>query len=442
MTDCPTKPLAIFAAISVIALFVAHPAVNSYHTGFAAAIVIAVFIAATFAGSIVRPRHLVAVLFVLAFIEPHVQITRSLSFQIVFNGLLLGASLRLIIDRYRPGVIEALVMLPLVALAVLVSAGPVINDATNGAVWFGAYQGLLLLRFPVLLALGILAARDGFNLAWLAASLVVAGAFLSVMGLAEIVDNDAYKRVQVIVYQMDELKDYRRLRGTAQAIKFGHAITITLAGSAIALLPGIPLRVRLFAIAIFPLTMLIILGTGSRLAMVVTVVMFVVFMASVRRWRLRRLSVKEWALLMAAVACTSVLASASEPAGQTFDMSLKRTVGIKANDESMRGRLSEYTAVAVASTFGDPGTTEGRSSEVLSVLARLGIVGVVFIVWVFTTLGAVAWRRRDHAPALILILAGSAVALHGTPVIFSSFSLPILALVAGVTIAYSPARHA
>jgi len=94
---------AFLTGLFAVVLIGHHPSIHAYHTGLGGLAVSILFLVAVVGGSAAKRFQVLVALLVLAFLEPEIRIARTLQFDVVSDGLIIGVGLAwLLQDRSFP----------------------------------------------------------------------------------------------------------------------------------------------------------------------------------------------------------------------------------------------------------------------------------------------------------------------------------------------------
>ncbi len=476
--DCRMNPpgtagpgiISTFVAVAIALVFALHPSVTAYHTGLAGYLVAAIFVPASVIGAIVPRVRVLAIVILLAFVEPEIAVTNTLTFNIASNGLLIGAVVAWVFDRPQVEARNAPLLLALTAFAFMVVALPVAFGARG---WIHVHDALMIGKYVivVMLAMSLPVNRQtgrSISTARVVGSFAVA-AFTVLMAFRVPMFNKWVFSTYLASRGLSDSEitrmaiEYTRAFGVAGAV--GTSVLLSLSiGAWFALLIEYRRAERSFAIfAGLLVVMFAIFLTGSRLGMLATfsgVALAVVWWFRMGRPGFLFGGLGRVALVLGIFTAIALAANPSlRQVAITSDTRVVQTVPnlIKGTpDPSFAQRLAEYKGVEI-NPVGNPGERNTQwTGEPLVLLTRFGIPGLLLVWQIWVMLFTRANRAADSAPSVsgrlfglaasIGVLAAVVVGLGTRSILEPSQIVPVLALAAlapvvqmvpGVSRAYS-----
>ena len=422
------------AGLAIILLFVLHPSVHAYHTGFAGLLVSGIFLTAVIAGAATKRIYILAALLFLAFAEPEVKITNSLQFNILSDGLLIGAGTTWMLDRQRVPVKS----FPILAILALIGTMTIAAPLTIGTVgWIHVHDALIFVKYGLitLVAFTAIGTRDG----WKIPIMAIAAGSASVAALTVV---QAFHIPQVNRWMLetyfaasqfspDEVmrltSGYFRSVGVAGPIGTATLLALSV-GSWLILLVTTKSQVAIRVHAFGLLTVLLaIFLTGSRLGMLSASVVIVIgvgwWVSSSPERRILRPTLSAAAVF--AIMFTLV-ATTNQAFGRTVSVSTSRVTLTLPDlirgypDPSLRARLSEYREVGQSRFgFGIERDTE-TTNEYLILLRRFGPAGFLAAWLAWGLLIARTARPAFAGPHRTGRILGAAALLSVTAAIVSA----------------------
>lgn len=380
-----------------------------------------------------RPAWVSLLLFTSLFLEPSIPITRSLEFQLIANGLILGYMLR--IRKRDISGRSVVISAPFVLFAAFVVLVPMLVHTSSNRIIFGFYEALMLLRVPVIVFMVQQSCRQWLkpiHVATLAVSLLL---ILTFVGLIESLHipvfrmwfNDYYLAYQSV--DTDRFANYFRIRGTSQPIIFGTTLVLLLIYAWPAVICQAGRRVQTVAWFATPLTSAVVVGTGSRLALVAMAFGLIVILA-----RIERIKIPEKRNLAAGLAAVMILVCMyvlDTDVRTIVNHAGNRTIRLTPTDKSLNRRIEEYTSgsvVTVIGKWGDETAGGNIASEVMRTRERFGLVGLTLYALTFAAIIYGLVRDRRYALSGRATVAVLSVMLLGTRVITSEEIMPVVAL--------------
>lgn len=450
--------LAAIVAIAISLVFAQHPSVNAYHSGLAGYIASAVFVVASvIGGTTARSKVLMAVL-ILAFVEPETRITNSLVFNVVSNGLLIGASSHWLLHQRRIGRHVQPILLGVVAFSVVIIGLP---SALGEIGWAHIHDSLKIFKYVIVLGIALSLPRT--NRTWFIASIGIAigSAAVALFTIVQALHISSFNEVIFTHYfsshsfdqgEINYLSnDLLRMWGVSGPIN--NAVLLSLSISAwFTLLIHLQNRFWRYAIPAGLLCVLLaIYLTASRLGEMSAVVSFVIFTLWWFKSGKPVMNPVAISRVVLAVTLILILVLQVNPAfKRVFDASSNRIIqtGKMGTTGKLDGSFSERVAdlkVVDLQIAGDP-TKIGRESTVewVVTLRRYGVIGLVVMaqLWLLLIARSVRAVRNTKsisiAPKLLGLMAftttlcGIAVSI-GTPTIFEPSLMVVIVSLVGLT---------
>ncbi len=444
--------VAALIAVVVALAFALHPSVTAYHTGFAGYLVAAIFISASIIGAAAPRVRVLAIVLLLAFVEPETTITNTLKFNIASNGLLIGAAVAWVFDQPQVEARNVPLLSAMVAFALMVVALPVAFGARG---WIHLHDALMIGKYVLIVMLAMSLPMDRQTWRSISTALVVgsftAAAFTVLVAFRIPVFNKWVFSTYFASHGLSDAEitrlalEYTRAFGVAGAVGTGALLSLSM-GVWFALLIEYRKAERSFAIFAGLLVVLFaIFLTGSRLGMLATfagVVLAAVWWFRMGRPGLLFGALGRVALVMGIFTAIALAVNPSirQVAG-TSDTRVVQTVPnlIKGTpDPSFAQRLSEYRGVEI-NPLGNPGGRDTQwTGEPLVLLTRFGIPGLLLVWQIWLMLFTRANRAADSAPSVsgrlfglaasIGVLAAVVVGLGTKSILEPSQMVPVIAL--------------
>ncbi len=426
------------AASAIVGAMILAPATNIELPGFGIVVAAGVFIISTIAGANLRSDRVLLLILAALFIEPSIPVTRSLDFQLITNGLVLGGLLTLRRQDFTKRIV--LLAAPVVLFALYAGAMPIVVSAPRTQIWFGIYESLMLFRIPVIIIVAWRSNWYGLTQLKTASIALVLALVLAVAGLVESLHIDGYTvwfNDYYLAHQPVDtasLTSYYRIRGTAQPIIFGTSLVMLAIYAFPVLVNHAGDRMKMLTWFSIPLVGAAILGTSSRLALAALAISIVVIWARSERFRfpeLRYIAAAAASLML--LVCIYV---ADSDVRSVYAVTHARTVHFSPTDPSLQHRIDEYGSPTPTSVFGNWETeTTGANitSELMRTTDRFGAIGTVIYLSVLLSLFYGFTRNRQHLTAGRATIAVIAVMLLGTRVVTSETIMPAVVLLSAVS---------
>lgn len=451
------KGLAAFGVgLVIVLLFALHPSVNAYHTGFAGWLVSTIFLASVVFGARAERIYTLSALIILSFVEPDVRITNSLQFDIVSNGLLIGAGTAWLLDRPR---LAASSMPILAAIAGMATLALVIPAIFRSVEWIDIHDALMIGKYAVIVALAF--ATKSSEKMWLviAGSIAIASALVAVFTILQTFHIPAINTwIFSTFLSTRNLSDadlahlitsYLRAYGVVGPTGSATLLALSI-GAWFVLLMKANSFWRVVAVSAGMSSVLIaVYMTGSRLGILVIVPVIVMGISWLNTGKIKRpfvctsLSVFVFALLL-----VIVLAFANASFGDTVNTSKGRFTSTVPNllrgqpDESVRDRIDEYAQLDLMGLRYTDARSAPWSSEYFVLLDRFGLAGFL-LAWLFWMLLFVRSARASVSAmsesdrllgfvALAVVLATVASAV-GTHAILEPSRMTVVLIAIGLT---------
>ncbi len=446
--------IAGIVGLAVVLSFALHPSVTAYHTGLAGYLVAAIFVAAAAAGAMAPRLRVLAIVLLLAFVEPETTITNTLKFNIASNGLLIGVGVAWVFDPPHVERSNIGLLSTLAAFGLLVVALPVAFGARG---WIHIHDALMIGKYVMVVILAVSLPVNRQTWRSISTALVVgsftAAAFTVLMAFRIPVFNTWVFATYFASHGLTDADitrlalEYTRAFGVAGAVGTGALLSLSI-GAWFALLIEYRKAERSFAIfAGLLVVMFAIFLTGSRLGMLAS--LSGVALAVVWWFRMGRPGFLFGALGRVAlvVGILTAIALAASPSlrqvASTSDTRVVQTIPnlIKGTpDPSFAQRLSEYKGVEINPLGNPAGRDTQWTGEPLVLLTRFGIPGLLLVWQIWLMLFARANRAADSSPSMsgrlfglaasIGVLAAVVVGLGTKSILEPSQMVPVIALAA------------
>ena len=451
------KGLAAFGVgFVIVLLFALHPSVNAYHTGFAGLFVSAIFLTAVVAGATVRRIYVLVALLFLVFVEPEVTITNSLVFNIVSNGLLIGAGTAWLLSK--PYIAKS--SLPILAAIAGVGLMAVLLPAVVGMLsWIHIHDALMFGKFGLVIILAMSIRPETKTWSMVAAS-IAAGSFLVAMFIiVQSFHIPAINNWMFSTYlsarnfteaELPELaNNYARAYGVAGPVDSAALLVMSFGAWFVLLIKSDSLRRSILAATGTSLILIAIYLTGSRLGIAIAVpvlLMGIVWFKAARSDRplLRTFAVTLAFALLAVIGITLTNSSF----GETVRTTNARVTSTIPNllrgqpDPSFRDRIDEYAQLDLGS-FRVTGVRNTEwTSEYIVLIYRFGLAGFLLVwqFWIMILIRSVrassqAIMKSDRMLGVVAVIAvlSTVVAAIGTHSILDPSRMTLVLIAVGLT---------
>lgn len=170
------------AGLVIVLLFVHHPSVNAYHAGLAGWLVSAIFLASVVVGARTGRIYILSALIILSFVEPGVKITNSLHFDIVSNGLLIGAGTAWLLGRPRIAASSMPILAAIAGIATLTLVVPAIFRSVE---WIDIHDALMFGKYALIVVLAFATKSSGKMWLVIAGSIALGSALVAVFAILQ-----------------------------------------------------------------------------------------------------------------------------------------------------------------------------------------------------------------------------------------------------------------
>lgn len=391
------------AALFIVVLLALHPSVTAYHTGFAGWVVAIVFLTAAVAGSTGRRIHVLIALLFLAFIEPEIKITNSLGFNIVSNGLIIGAGTTWLLGKPRiPGP-----SLPILAVIGGMFVMTLVFPAIVGALkWIDIHDALIFVKYGIITVLAF--SCTGRSVRGIAGVLAISSLLVAALAIFQAFNVSWFGRWLYETYfasrafsleEVAHLADnYGRSYGLNGPIGTGLFLVMSLGAWFVLVIRSSTNRRVVLALVGMNVVLVGIFLTGSRLGVVAAapVLTFGLIWWSASG----RLKAQAKYLALTAILVLVVMLGAStlnHSFGLTVESSATRIANTVPNlmrgtpDESFKARLDAYSEIRFSMFGFTPERNNELASEYLIVIARYGLAGFLLLwqLWLMIIVRAV-----------------------------------------------------
>jgi hypothetical protein len=392
------KGLAAFGvSLVIVILFANHPNINAFHTGFAGWLVSIIFLVSTIVGARVNRLFIVALLLFLAFAEPELTITRTLKFNIVSNGLVLGAGTSWLLSRPRFTISSLPIMGALAGIGAMTVLIPAIYSSVQ---WIHIHDALMFMKYMLVFALAVSVKPSPKMWLILAGSLAIGSLAVAIFAIIQTFHIPVISGWMFNTYLAswnfteEEFANlavtYTRAYGVDGPT--GSAVLLALSiGAWLTLLLKSNTLNRTIAASVGSSIVLIgIYVMGSRIGFMVTIPVLVLGYVWLKNARRDRQMLKVFSITFAlAILTVAAVANMNYSFGETIHTANGRLVHTIPNllrgtpDISVRDRLDEYALLSTES-FELTGVRNTLwSSEYIVILYRFGLAGflLTWLLW-------------------------------------------------------------
>ncbi|MEE8045474.1 MAG: hypothetical protein V3T49_01405 [Dehalococcoidia bacterium] len=462
---------ALSVGLAIVLLFAIHPSVNSYHVGFAGVGLVGVFLASIVVGALTRRLVVLSALLFLAFVEPEIRVTNSLVFNIVSNGLIIGAVSTWLLDSRRIYISLVPVLGILGMFALMTIIGPLVAGWTG---WIHIHDALMFMKYGMVAVIAASAFRVGksgkIDANWklpvvaLAAGSAAAAGFTIIQSFHILAINQwvfgtyfgwKFTETELSTDSIALLTNGTYFRAFGVAGQLGTSVLLASSLGGWLLLLGLaksPVATRLLVFGMSGVLLAIFL-TGTRLGMIAAVVVLAIgagwWVFSSQRHRAIRPVLSP---IMVAVMLIVVATNTNYAFGETFATATNRVVStipdlLDGNtDASLYSRLIQYSELdRVYFGLGRERDT-ALNNEYLIFLHRFGPAGffVTWLAWglLFKLTAQSAFGRSGSSSrwlgvAGFLAVVAAIVAGIGTESLLNPAMMTIIFGLAGATAATS-----
>jgi hypothetical protein len=450
---------AVGAGIVIIALFAGYPSVNAYHHGAAGLLVSVVFLATIFWVSTAKRIHVLAALLVLAFIEPGTRITNSLDFNVVSNGLVIGAGVSWILGtRAIPR--SAMPILGVVGgMGFMTLVFPMIVGELK---WIHVHDTMMFAKLGIIVLLAFSCTERNFRS-------IVAPLAISSLGVAALAIVQAF-HIPWLNHWIFEtyfassaisadtvlhlIENYFRSFGTDGPVGTASLLVMSLGAWFILIIRSQTTTRSVWASLGLSVVLVGMLLTGSRLGVLIALP---VLSFGFIWWTVDGRTKTQGRILVASVAFSVLLvvvASATNQSfGRTVDTVSSRFVSTIPRllngmpDESFRDRLAEYSDVELGYFEVNPGQSTELTSEYLVLLERYGLAGLLLTwqLWIMILTRSMRSANNgrtmnDRYLGMTAMVVATSLMIGGVGIgaILDPTRMTILLIVFGLTPAMSP----
>ncbi|MCH7970054.1 MAG: hypothetical protein IH960_03290 [Chloroflexi bacterium] len=454
------KGLAAFGVgFVIVLLFALHPSVNAYHTGLSGWIVSSIFLAVVIVGATTKRIYILSALLFLAFAEPEVKITNSLQFNIVSDGLLIGAGATWLLDKPRLATSSIPILAGIGGMAVMTIVFPA---AIGSVEWIHIHDVLMFGKYGLVAVLAFSLINQRFW--WIAGALASGSLAVAVVSIAQAFHMPWFDRWMYEVYFASRNIPAEEVVRLSEGYfrSFGVAGPV---GSALLLIMSLGMwfvlvvRSRTKAqVAMSSLGMNVILLamylTGSRLGIVVAVPVMalgVVWWQGAGSQRRQAWGYSVAAVFVFLVALGSI--ALNDSFRQAAATSTTRYVTTIPNllrgtpDPSIAQRLAEFAGVDLRSLVMTGERDTGSTSEYVVLLKRYGLAGFLLAwqIWLMITVRAAraatrAESARERNAGMLALVVGITLIIGaiGAGSFFDPTRMTVLLILVGLTPALGP----
>jgi hypothetical protein len=416
----------------------------------------AVFLVSAVAGATTSRVYVLAALLSLAFIEPEVTVTNTLQFNVVSNGLLIGAGVVWLLDR--PAVARS--SLPILAvIAGFASMTIVFPAITASFAWIHIHDVLMFGKYWLIVLL-VASVEPGKKM-WplIAGSLVTASfpvaAFTILQSFHIPVISDwifsTYLSARGFTdSQLPHLStSYSRAYGVAGPINTAVLLAMSLGAWFAFLAASNSRKSTIVAVAGLILVLIATYLTGSRLGVVTTVPLLVLGIVWIRATGSRR-------PLLRTIVVTCVIASVlviglthiDSSFGQTVETSNSRIINTIPNllrgqpDPSLEVRIDEYAQIDLGNFRLSGERSTEWAGEYIVLLYRYGLAGflLVWLIWLLLLVRSVRATNHSRLPSdrylgiiALVAVVSSIVSATGTSSLLDPSRMTLVLIAVGVT---------
>ncbi|MCZ6539926.1 MAG: hypothetical protein O6922_08905, partial [Chloroflexi bacterium] len=394
-----------------------------------------------------------------AFVEPEVTITKSLDFNIVSNGLLIGAGTTWVLDRPR----VALSSLPILGAIAGLAVMTIIFPAVLGSVgWIHIHDALMFGKYGLIAILAFSLGRHSFW--WIAGALAAGSLVVAAVAIAQAFHMPWFDPWMYKTYfasrhiPADEVvslsENYARSYGVAGPIGTALLLVMSLGAWIVMVVRSDTANRVVMSSLGMSLVLVAMYLTGSRLGVVVFVpIMALGFVwwrgAGSPRLQAWGFSVTAAFVLLAALGSVAL----NDSFRQTAASSTARFVTTIPNllrgtpDPSFAERIADFAELDLRYLDLTAERNTGRTSEYLVLLRRYGLAGFLLAwqIWVMITVRAARAATRATSTnarsggflALAVVLTLIIGAMGGNA-FFDPTRMTVLLVLAGLTPALRP----
>lgn len=366
-------------AILIIVAFAITPAANLVPDYTHLLIAAFAFVFMAVIGVILTANITAYCLLVLALLEPSTPITTTLDFQILLDGMLVGT-----IFKYRP----TTVVIPFAIFAVIFTIIPIFLNRADITIIYGVYLTITLLRIWLVINV-VRATHRSITEAHIVLFL---GAVLTSIGLLEMVTLDGYYRVS----------------GNSNPTEFAVLLLVFLLYWPLLLARyehGVFQHITAF---IFPLMLFVFYNTGTRLALTAAIIgaaILIVFFRESYSCKIR----KATGFLLAISCCIILLLIIfNDPVIQSTTTASNRILNL--TDQSVIARIGEISQLEITG-FGVNEHNPGFHAEYFTILAKVGVIGLLFMLWLLVHLWFMFPSKRFLLVAIYIAMLGTQIFL-------------------------------
>ena len=407
------KGLAAFAAALFIVVGLAlHPSINAYHTGFAGLVVSGIFIASAVAGSAGKRMHVLVALLFLAFIEPETKITNSLQFNIVSNGLIIGAILSWVIEK--PKIAKSSLPI-LAAIAGMFTMTLVFPILLGSLMWIHIHDALMFVKYGIV---GVLALsvtnRDAKSIVVVIAVSSAAVAAVSIFQafnfswFGEWMYETYFSAKNYSTEEIGHMSTvHARSSGVAGPIGNALFLMTSLGAWFVLIIRSKTTPQMAFASLGISAVILAIYLTGSRLGLLTAapaLVLGLVWWSSLGRPSVQSKFLSMSAILvlvfvLVASIFSSSFALSTLTSTERYVMTIPNLLR-GTPDDSFEERLADYSNVELSYFDVSAERETGRTSEYLVLLKRYGMAGFLLVWQLWLMVVVRATRAANNAPSM------------------------------------------
>jgi hypothetical protein len=398
---------------------------------------------------------LVALLF-LVFVEPEVTVTNTLRFDIVSNGLLIGAGTAWLLDRRR--IAES--SLPILAAIAGVGLMAVLLPAVAGTLgWIHIHDALMFGKFGLVVILAI-SIRPEAKMWWIVAGSIAVGSFLVATFI--IVQSFHIPPISAWMFstylsargftdaELPQLVNtYSRAYGVAGPINSAALLAMRLGAWFVLLIKSSSARNSLVLAAGLSFVLIAVYLTGSRLGIAIAVPILLMGVVWVKAARRDRPLVRTVAATMTfAVLVVIGITLTNYSFGETIRSTNARVTSTIPNllrgqpDPSFRDRIDEYAQLDLGS-FRLTGARDTEwTSEYVVLIYRFGLAGFLLVwqIWIMLLVRSVRASSRaisesDRLLGIVAVVAvlSVVIAAIGTHSILDPSRMTLVLIAVGLT---------
>lgn len=433
------ETLAALTAFAIVMLFVQHPSVHPHHAGAAAILIAVIFVTSAVVGARVPTKIAVSAVALLAFTEPGILVTRSLSFDVVANGLLIGATVSAF-RSLRMATGSRNIVMVFIAFSAIVTVLPLL---ASGHGWIHTHDAVMFLKYSALAALSLIIHKDRDIFHWIMPAVVIgasAAALLTVIqalrigSLNQLIFSTYLSNLRLSPVDINHFATtYTRAWGV-----IGPVETAVLLSISVGAFIGVIIRLRSQGSVWVPtaaLTFVLaaIFLTGSRLGMAAAgtsllVAMYVSAATKTTFPNWKRMSVA----VIAVIAVLTVVGSMNEALSGTASTSISRVARTPSAifgdgpDASLQHRLPQYSQIVVV-PLGDPTDRDtDKIGEFSRIAMRFGFIGLFGVWWFWTAMIKRSFHRIRYSRVDSGKIAGAAALISITAALITSLGASVL----------------